>query len=367
MTPDLMRCVDLAYAAERSGDIAGSLEWYRAVPMFVKGRNIQLLAGLVAVGDDLPEWAWARYLAYLAVRCEDGETGQRVRLAGAGVGAAIHEPLMEQCYDEGGDPMRVHARVFGESWAFHQAATHEVGALAAYLDEFVVGRLAEQAGLARRWVDARMSGYEIGASLPGNVLRVREATSSSWTEILDLGARACAPQGWVLGRLVPSGVGDRLMFDRHPLGVTKRIAATVAKTDDWLESLADAVGRRRITQSTLLREDYELLCDVPELEILRFGTPAPDHARVLMQLREGRDEIAKAAFRVLERARRGEIGEGDSPYVAAALLNPRAHSAALRALRPDHRERWKEIAAELPEPARSRGLALAGGAATEAE
>lgn len=362
-----MRCVDLAYAAERAGDIVGALEWYRAVPMFGKGRNVQLLAGLVAVGDELPEWGWARYLAYLAVRCEDGETGQRVRLAGSGVGMAIHEPLMEQCYDEGGDPMRVHARVFGESWAFHQAAAHEVGALAAYIDEFAVGRLAEHADLAQGWIDARMSGYEIGDSLPDHVLRVREATSSAWMEVLDLGARACAPHGWVLGRLVPSGVGDRLMFDRHPLGVTKRLAAAVAKSDDWLECLAVAVGRGRIAQDTLLREDYELLCDVPELELLRFGTPPRDHERVMLQLREGRDEVARAAFRILERARRDEIAESDMPYVAAALLNPRAHAEALRALRPEHHARWAAIAGSLVAPARGRARALAGASPTEAE
>jgi hypothetical protein len=246
-------------------------------------------------------------------------------------------------------------------------AAHEGGGLAAYLGELAVGRLAEHAELARSWIDARVSGYEIGASGAGNLVSVREATSPMWTEVLDLGAGACAPDGWVLGRLVPSGIEGLLMFDRHPLGVSRRVASKVAMSDDWLGALAIALARRHVRQAALLREDYELLCDVPELEIVRFGTPPRDYERVMLQLRGGRDEVANAAFRILERARRGEIAQSGSAYVAAALLNPRAHAAATRSLRPEHRARWAEIADELPEPARARALALAAPATPAAQ
>lgn len=365
MTPDLMACVELAFAAERAGDLQAALEWYRGVPMFSRGRNIQLLAGLAAAGD-LPDWVWARYLAYLVSRCEDGETGLLVKTAAAYVGPAVHQRLMDDCYAEGGDPVQVFARIYGESWAFQQFAAHEAGGISAYLDELAVGRLAERAGLARRWVDARVSGYEIGESV-GGVLRIREAGRSAWIHVLDLGALACAPQRWVLGRVVPSGIGDGLMFDRHPLGVSKRLAAAVAASEDWLETLATAVDRRRIAHADLLREDYELMSDVPELELVRFGTPQRDYDRVLMQLRSGRDEIGRAAFRIIDRARRGDISASDMPYVGAALLNPHAHAEAVRALRPEHRARWAAIAEELPSPARGRALALAAPPATEAE
>ncbi|GAB4007520.1 hypothetical protein [Nocardioides ultimimeridianus] len=367
MTPDLMACVELAFAAERSGDLGAALEWYRCVPMFTRGRNVQLLAGLTAAADDLPDWVWVRYLAYLVTRCEDGETGRLVKTAAAYVGPAIHQRLMDDCHDRGGDPIQVLARICGESWAFHQFAAHEAGGISAYLDEFAVGRLAERADLSRQWVDAPLSGYEIGESTGGGVLQIREAGQSKWIDVLDLGARACAPQGWVLGRLVPSGIGGGLMFDRHPLGVTKRVATAVAQSGDWLETLATAVERRRIAQADLLREDYELMTDVPELELVRFGTPKRELDRVMMQLRAGRDEVGRAAFRILDRSRREEMPTEDMPYVGAALLNAHAHAEAVRTLRPGHRDRWAAIAEQLPCPARGRGLALAAPARAEAE
>ena len=360
MTPELSTCVDLPQAAERSGDLETALEWYRGVPMFRRGRNVQMLAAMVAAGlDELPDWVWARYLAYLVTRCEHGEVGHLVRDVAAYVGPAVHEELMEDCYDDGGDPIRVLARVCGESWVFHQVAAHEAGGLAAYIDQLAVGRLAERADLARRWSDVGLSGYQIGERSSGGLLRIREAGGSGWLEVLDLGARACAQKGWVLARVVPSGVGDLLMFDRHPLGVTERVAVSIAESDDWFVALTDALGGRRLAQGDLLREDYELMSDVPELELLRFGTPACDHDRVMVQLRAGRDEVGRAASRILGRARRGEIEPTDSAYVGAALLNPRAHERAQRELRPEHRTRWKEIAEHLPSPARARALALA--------
>ena len=90
MTPELSTCVDLPQAAERSGDLETALEWYRGVPMFRRGRNVQMLAAMVAAGlDELPDWVWARYLAYLVTRCEHGEVGHLVRDVAAYVGPAV--------------------------------------------------------------------------------------------------------------------------------------------------------------------------------------------------------------------------------------------------------------------------------------
>ena len=362
MTPDYLDCVARAVAAERAGDATAALEWHQSVPMFSKGRHRALTERLADLAEDPPPWVWARWTIYQTLRCEDGATGDLVQARLREVVTEIHGDLLAACYRRRGDPIRVIARVMGESWAFHQLAAHESGGLAAFIDEHATGRLAEHAALAQRWAGSRMSGYELGESRSGARLAVRDAGGGEWLEVLDLGARGCARGGWALGRLVPSGVGDLLMFDMAPLGVPSTIAEEVAgrRDGDWWRVVAAAMRRGRLGPAIFLREDYGLTTDVLDLELLRFGTRAHDLARVTQQLRAGRDEVSRAAYRVLERARRGEVAATDQAYVAAAAMNVRAFDdlrrQMLRTNEPDH---WAEWAGLLVEPARSRVLALA--------
>lgn len=360
MTPELHACVDRALAAERAGDIIAALEWHQSVPMFRKGRHRAILAGLVDLGDDLPEWVWARLIAYLAARCEEGATGLTLRERSHDLVLGFHGDLLAECYRQHGDPVRVIARVLGQSWAYHQLAVHEDGGLRSFVEEFATGRLAEHASLALRWAGTPMRGYELGESRPGAVLRVRPATGGEWTDVLDLGARSCAPTGYVLGRLVPSGIGG-LMFDMPPMGVSGEIARTVASLPDgdWWSVLVAARRMGSVGSTAFLREDYELTSDVPELELLRFGTDPRELGRVMQQLRSGRDEISRAAYRVLERARRGDLAESDHAYVAAASLNVRAFGDVRRqAARSGETGCWPEWVERVADPARSRLLAL---------
>lgn len=358
MTPDLYACVDRCHAAERAGDLDAALEWHLSVPMFQRGRHKLMLEGLVDLGDPLPEWVWARLLAYLAMRCEDGRTG---RLAQDHVRALIevhHAELLDRCYEEHGDPVKVIAWVSGESWIVHQYLAHEAGVLESFLDEFATDRLAEHAELARSWLRAPLSGYELGESREGR-LRVREAGAEAWVDVLDLGARTCTSTGWVLGRLVPDGAGG-LMFDRHPLGVPAGVARAVADAGGaWASVMEEAIGDGRLAQDDVLREDYELTCDVPELAMLRYATPPHDLARVMMQLRGGRDEIGRAAYRILEQARRLDIAPADATYVGAALLNVHAFKTMRRDVvqtgSPGAWAAWRQL---LPEPARRRAEEL---------
>lgn len=360
MTPELYDCVERSLAAERAGDADAALEWHQSVPMFRKGRHRALLARLAWLGDDLPEWVWARWIVYQAIRCEDGLTGRLVREQLRRAVEGLHADLLESCYRARGDPMKVIARVQGESWAHHQAAAHEGGGLPAFIDEFVTGRLAEHADLAKRWVGARMGGYQLEESLPDARLRVREANSDTWIDLLDLGARSCSSTGWVLGRLVPSGIG-RMMFDMPPLAVPERIARAVSGGIDWRHVTTTAVQRGRLSHQVFLREDYELAGDVLELELLRFGTAPRDYNRVMQQLREGRDEVSRAAFRVLERAGRGEVAVADHAYVGAAALNVSAfEDLRRRLLRDDESDHLAQWAGRVMEPAHGRLLELAG-------
>lgn len=349
--------------AERAGDFEAALEWQRSIPMFSRGRHRQVLESLVGWGDRLPPWVGVRAIAYLAARCEDGDTGHGLKGVLQVAVESVHGDLLETCWEEQGDPIRVVSRVMGESWAFRQFVLYDVRGMESFLDEFCEAGLAEHADLVGAWASAPMRAYEVGDSLPGARLQVRAVGENGWTEVLDLGARSCVgASGWVLGRLVPSGVDDRLMFDMSPFGTSEEMARAVARhpPESWFRPFSDALREGRISSEIFLREDYELATDVQELDLLAYGTPKGERERVLAELRSGRDEIPRAAFRILRRAVDGDLPADDQAYVAAAAMNVRAADDVRRLLvRPGCSEPWERWAERTPEPARSRLLALA--------
>jgi hypothetical protein len=205
-----------------------------------------------------------------------------------------------------------------------------------------------------------LSGYGIGVPQPGGLLRVEDLAAESWTDVLDLGTRAnvgASGWGWVLGRLVPSGVDDLLMFDTPPIAVPEQVARDVAEAPKpWLP-VTEALDEGRLVERHFMRADLELVTDVPSIDLLRVGTPPADLERVTAQLRAGRDEIPRAAFRILRRAADGTLKDSDAPHVAAAVLQPAARADARRMLvREGQYDVWALWAAVVHEPA--RGLLL---------
>ena len=361
MTTAHLDLVAQSLAAERSGDAARALELHSSVPALnLRSRHHVLLTQLASLGDHVPEWVWARWIAYQAIRCEDPdtETGTMQRLALKYAIETFHDDQLADCHADGGDPVRVIAWVASESWLFHQVLVHEMGGLERFVDELATGRLAEHAELARSWVGARLGGYEVGASLPGGRLRVHDPAAGAWLEVLDLGARSNAgDEGWVLGRLVPSGVDDLLMFDTPPLAVPEHVARDVAGAPQPWMRIKEALDEGRFVERDFMRADHELVTDVLGIDLLRIGTAPADLERVTAQLRSGRDEIPRAAFRILRRAADGGVKQSDASHVAAAVLQPGARSDARRMLVPEGRyDVWARWAALVHEPA--RGLLL---------
>ena len=118
MTAAHFDLVTQSLAAERSGDAARALELHSSVPAFKKrSRHNVLLTQLASLGDDLPDWVWARWIAYHATRCEDQdtETGRIQRLALAYVLENFHDDQLADCHADGGDPVKVMAWVASES------------------------------------------------------------------------------------------------------------------------------------------------------------------------------------------------------------------------------------------------------------
>ena len=55
----------------------------RVPALNLRSRHHVLLTQLASLGDHLPDWVWARWIAYQAIRCEDRDTRTRDRSSGS--------------------------------------------------------------------------------------------------------------------------------------------------------------------------------------------------------------------------------------------------------------------------------------------
>lgn len=361
MTDEYLAFVDSANAAERAGDAATALEYHQGIPMFRRSAHRATLAQLADLAQEMTPWLWARWVAYQCTRAEDTGTacGVIVRLALDYTRRMFHGDAMAQAYDDGGDPVPLIANIMGEDWVYHQICTYELGGLERFLDTMVTGRLRDECGLARSWVDARMGGYRLESSSAGRLV-VRDLARDQPIELLDLGARLHAgSEGWLLGRLVPSGTSPALMFDTRPLAVDRQTATEAAMVDrhgSWVRALDRAIRTGRVERTILRREDRELVTDVASLALLERGAAPGVLESAREALARGRDEIGRAAYRILRAVAEGSFGgHDDAPYVAAAAANAHGYAEAQRLLvGREHRSNWEHWARLVPEPACGR-------------
>ena len=365
MTHDFDAFAASSFAAERAGDAATALEYHQGIPMFRRSAHRVVLTQLAGLGEEMPPWLWARWSAYQCTRAEDPGTEARAicRAALDYTLATFHVDAMEEVYRAGGDPMSVIAGTVGEDWVYHQVCTYELGGLERFLDAMATGRLADQGAVAHRWIGARMGGYRVEPSAPARLV-VRDLVEDRPVELLALGAEVHAAEGgWLIGRLVPSGTTPALMFDTRPLPVDEQTARQASMGDRrgaWVTALVDAIDDGRIDRGILRSEDRELVTDVPSLDLLMRATPPGARASALRQLADGRDEIGRAAYRILRAVAEDRFDDHDAPYVAAAVVNVHGYDEARRQLaRPEHVAAWEHWSRVVAEPARGRLLRLA--------
>lgn len=276
-------------------------------------------------GDSLPQWAWARWAAHRALLLDTPGTvdGARHRSCLRMATEAFHPDLVEECHELGTHLARATQRVRRESWVFRQWLLHERGALAAWLEVHAEESVRPHLGLAHDWVEAPMGGHRLGGRVDGR-RRVFDVAARRWRDVLDLGADA-AGEGWVIGRLVPSGEPGVVVFDQAPLPVPAGVAHRVARAAPgaWLGVLADAVCAGSLDPGDLLLAQGSAFTDVPALS-------------------------RSAARRLLRLAVSGTVPPQDAALVAAALLTVGGHvHAAERHLLASG---WAHL---LPTPARA--------------
>ncbi len=246
MTPDYNRFMESSFAAERAGDAETALEFYRGVPMFARCGHNGLLAQLAGLSEEMTPWMWARWAAYQCTRAEGARhrSGQILREALEYTMQMFYPDRLEDAYLEGADPVPLLAQVSGEGWLFHQLCTFEMGGLPEFLDTLAADRLAQEAALAWSWVGALMGGYRLGQTEAGS-LRVHDLRAGHEVALLDLGAAVHADaDGWLLGRLVPSGTTPALMFDTRPIAIDEQTALDVADDPSRRIGSAPTIVRR---------------------------------------------------------------------------------------------------------------------------
>lgn len=365
MTDEYRQFFLSSQAAERAGDAATALEYHRGIPMFARSAHVVLLNQLAGLAEEMTPWMWARWAAYQCTRVEDlGSESMLIQRSALDYTLRIFygEELHERFVD-GGDPVPLIAQVCGEDWVFHQLCTFDLGGLFMFRSSLATTRLREETRLCRQWFGARMGGYRLESSAPGTLV-VRDVGRDQSVRLLDLGARVHADSdGWLIGRLVPSGIDEMPMFDTRPLPVDERTAREVAGASSpalWVSALRLAIDDGRVDRTRLMSEDRELVTDVPSLSLVHEATPRSALDNTLASLARGRDEVGRAALRILRSAGDGSLSDDRAAYVAAAVLHPHAHAeVGARVLARGQEEAWTHWAELVPEPARSRLRRLA--------
>lgn len=352
-------------AAERAGDAEAALEYHRGIPMFARSGHVAMLTQLAGLAAEMTPWMWARWAAYQCTRAEDPGTESMLiqRTALDYTLWIFYSEQLRERYVGGDDPVPLIARVCGEDWVFHQLCTFELGGLFVFLRSLATGPLQAEAGLCEQWFGARMRGFRLESSDPGSLV-VHDLARDESIALLDLGARVHADaDGWLIGRLVPTGIEGVPMFDTRPLPVDEQTAREVAGDPSpgaWVSALRLAIDEGRVDRALLQTEDRELVTDVPSLSLVEVGTPASALASTLDSLGRGRDEIGRAALRILRSAGDGALAPDRAAYVAAAVLNAHAYAeVGHRVLSPGQHACWSRWADLVPEPARSRLQRLA--------
>jgi hypothetical protein len=227
---------------------------------------------------------WARWAAYQSNRAEDAgtESGFITRAALDYTLRMFYDDQMQEAYDEVRDPVAIMRDVVGESWVYQQVCTFELRGMQEFLDFIAEDALAENAYWARVWGDAEMRAVRVEGPRSGRLV-VTDLSDGCEIELLDLGAgTSCEPGGHLIGRLVPSGVEPRTMFESTPLVVDTQTAREVAEagTGGWITCLKAAIADGRMTLTDLESEDRELVTDVPSSALIHPVTRPADHERL---------------------------------------------------------------------------------------
>lgn len=323
-------------AAEAAGDPAKALALVEGMPLGPDGRpwwrpqRVRRLRQLVALGSDVPTWAWARWVVAQAAQPRPGrdadaaDVAVEVRGGRSTLWGVDHDDAM--------------AKVIDHDWVFRQLILHERGGLDHFLRRVAAPRLLDLASDARSWVGVPMGAYELVSERTDRIVWRNLGTGASM-ETLNLGGASLMALGEAaIGRVVDAG--GVTLFESAPLCVPHDVAHDVAaRPEAWMDALSlGCRGEAGPVLTDLIAKAYEfdLLFDLssrlrrhilqpadPDLRADNVGSGGNgkdyDVALVLAAL-DG--EMPLVGGDVASESPDADAARPLAPLVSAALLEP---------------------------------------------
>jgi hypothetical protein len=359
----LTACLD----AEARGDVDAALEHFLALPHDRGAPQLQDLLVLQTLGDDVPAWAWSRWIRRQAHRWLLFEEDPRIREAVLHTIAAVHTDLDALHLDDPHRLFEIGTRFAVAHWVTAQHLLYDLSGLWEFLECRATPALLDKADPMQPWVDSAIGGYRL-VDVRDDIVELTDLADGSEVDVLNIGAATDrGPGATVIGRLVPTRTAPGLMFDARPLDVDQQTAFGVADSAsdgfEWLTVLYDAVVAGR------LPEGYGIVPRTPVMSDVVPDPPGLDDeelpGRVVDLVDAGLSlDVANAvvtcevALIVADVAPAG-LG-GCAPHAALGLVHDVVFEAALEhCTGPEREQAWRRLALSTAEPVRSRCERLA--------
>ena len=362
--------------AAARGDARAAYEHLVAGAMVEGTITPYLLRELVLLGDDAPGWMYSRWCADQSYRWMLLEEDQRTDTAVRQTMIMAHWDRVEPILDDEVAFLELGSRIAGGDRLCSELATFEYAGLRDFLDVKADPALLDRCDRIGEWAEARMGGFVLEQPVAG-ALQVRDLAEGATLEVLNLGALSDrAPGAAVIGRLVPISVDPGLMFESRPIDVDLETARQVARAvaagdpDDWVPVIGDARRDGRLPYAFSCGRQTLYSSDLVPLE--PFEDPGggsasgPPPGRLVELLDAGLDDyqangvmVAEVAL-IVVRVSGADGVASVGPHLAAVMYEPRVFEALqVHCAESEHARGWRLLASGLPEPARSRCLAMA--------
>jgi hypothetical protein len=349
----MLGLIATADAAEARGDAEAALAIVESQPWDEKGRlfwrssRIERLEQILRLGDALPRWAVSRWILEQAMQTYQPAM-RSAHLRSLELAVQLRGGIEAL---PGVDEVDARSRVMENDWVYRQLFLYDHGALAGYLRSHASGDLVSGADQIRAWADAPMRALRFVGRAP-TVLHWVDLATDEAVVVPNLGAAALVlPGECVLGRLVPSQLGD--MFEGIPLLVLENVATEVARDPAaWVEVLRRR-GPSEPCAHAVVRGTH-LVSDVPptawQLAVVDYaGVPIGD---------ETPEALVDAVLATVRAAMTGRLeedvdDEGLDPWpcLAAAILHPLVLDRLGGSFGPDDGPGLLDLASRLVGPA----------------
>lgn len=351
--------------AEAAGDPAEALRLTEECSTLVDSPNAWVLRTLVDLGDEVPDWMWSRWMTMQAHRGDLSGEEPVVEPSLERIVAAAYVNDVDVTRRPEFAPQDFWTTLVQCDWIVRQLRVYEGGGLRDLVERRGSPRLLTRAGQIDAWVEAPMSGLQLDSLPVGPTVQLIDLASGERLDVLNLGLACDHGTGTpFIGRLVPTAVEPGLVFEWSPLKVdlptARDVAALRGRPDQWVEILTRAHGEWRLPGMYSWNDELNPMSDISFKAFARLLRP---HQLAAFRS-SGRDLIVEMAVEACANALRLVRSNDEElfdigPLVTSALLWPGAFAAVRRRLaRPQFAATWRDLADQVPDPARARMLEL---------